>query len=143
MSLNVPQFEELIAMPLGPNGYDLTVMHPFRGARFNNSIATNGRYFAGPFTHFALNTATYLFTYHFFANCSAEFPDGYLDEETLKTFEGVTGERGSFKWAPGRERIPENVCESFALPIALLCPCLGIAATMSFPCFAHFADECL
>ncbi|EMD94579.1 hypothetical protein COCC4DRAFT_66246 [Bipolaris maydis ATCC 48331] len=107
-SLNLAQFEELAAMPLGPNGYDLTVMHPFRGSRFNNSIATNGRYFAGPFTHFAINTATYLFTYHFFRNHSAEYPDGYLDLETLKSFEGVTGERGSFKWASGRERIPDN-----------------------------------
>jgi len=117
-------------MPLGPNGYDLTVMHPFRGARFNNSIATNGRYFAGPFTHFALNTATYLFTYHFFANCSAEFPDGYLDEETLKTFEGVTGERGSFKWAPGRERIPENVCEPFCFTNCHALPLLHSASQL-------------
>jgi hypothetical protein len=99
-------------MPIGPHGYDLTVMHPFRGARFNNSIATNGRYFAGPFTHYAINTATYLFTYHFFRNHSSEYPDGYLSEETLKSFEGVTGERGSFKWASGREKIPENVCGS-------------------------------
>ncbi|EUC28077.1 hypothetical protein COCCADRAFT_9483 [Bipolaris zeicola 26-R-13] len=107
-SLDLSQFEQLAAMPLGPNGYDLTVMHPFRGSRFNNSIATNGRYFAGPFTHFAINTATYLFTFHFFRNHSAQFPDGYLDLETLKAFEGVTGEKGSFKWASGRERIPDN-----------------------------------
>jgi hypothetical protein len=96
-------------MPKGPNGYDLTVMHPFRGARFNDSVATNGRYWAGPLTNFAINTATYLFTYHFFSNYSAEYPDGYLSEETLKSFEGVTGEKGSFKWSAGRERIPENV----------------------------------
>ncbi|USP80352.1 uncharacterized protein yc1106_07626 [Curvularia clavata] len=107
-SLDMSQFEELMAMPKGPNGYDLTVMLPFRGSRFNNSIATNGRYFAGPFTHFAINTATYLFTYHFFRNHSAEFPDGYLSAETLKSFEGVTGEPGSFQWASGREKIPEN-----------------------------------
>jgi hypothetical protein len=109
VSLDLSQFEQLMAMPVGPNGYDLTVMHPFRGARFNNSVATNGHYFAGPFTHFALNTATYLFTYHFFANHSAEHPEGYLSGETLKSFEGVTGSAGSFKWSPGREKIPENV----------------------------------
>jgi hypothetical protein len=116
VSLDLPIFEQLMAMPLGPNGYDLTVMHPFRGARFNDSVATNGHYFAGPFTHFAINTATYLFTYHFFANHSAEHPDGYLDAETLKSFEGVTGSPGNFKWSSGRERIPENVrllCYSF------------------------------
>jgi hypothetical protein len=109
VSLDLSQFEQLMAMPVGPNGYDLTVMHPFRGARFNNSVATNGHYFAGPFTHFALNTATYLFTYHFFANHSAEHPEGYLSGETLKSFEGVIGSAGSFKWSSGRERIPENV----------------------------------
>ncbi|KAH5199459.1 hypothetical protein HBI46_227220 [Parastagonospora nodorum] len=108
VSLDVPQFEQLIAMPQGPNGYDLTVMHPFRGARYKDSVATNGRYWAGPFTHFAINTATYLFTYHFFANYSAEYPDGFLSEQTLKSFEGVSGERGSFKWEHGAERIPEN-----------------------------------
>jgi hypothetical protein len=43
-------------MPLGPNGYDLTVMHSFRGSRVNSSMATNGHYFAGPLTHFAINT---------------------------------------------------------------------------------------
>jgi hypothetical protein len=32
-SLDLFQLEELIAMPLGLNGYDLTVMHPFRGLR--------------------------------------------------------------------------------------------------------------
>jgi hypothetical protein len=98
-----------MAMSLGPNGYDLTVMHPFRGKRYKDSVATNGHYWAGPVTHFAINTATYLFTYHFFANHSAEYPEGYLDGETLKSFEGVTGQKGSFKWASGRERIPENV----------------------------------
>ncbi|KAH3905278.1 hypothetical protein HBI56_209750 [Parastagonospora nodorum] len=108
VGLDVPQFEQLIAMPQGPNGYDLTVMHPFRGARYKDSVATNGRYWAGPLTHFAINTATYLFTYHFFANYSTEYPDGFLSEQTLKSFEGVSGERGSFKWKHGAERIPEN-----------------------------------
>jgi hypothetical protein len=89
-------------------------MHPFRGARFNDSVATNGYFFAGPFTQFAVNTATYLFTYHFFANHSAEFPDGYLNEESLKAFEGVTGDKGSFQWQAGRERIPENVSTSYS-----------------------------
>ncbi|KAI1513835.1 Dimer-Tnp-hAT dimerization containing protein [Pyrenophora tritici-repentis] len=75
---------------------------------FRSLVATNGRYWAGPVTHFAINTATYLFTYHFFANHSAKYPEGYLNGETLKSFEGVTGSPGSFKWASGRERIPEN-----------------------------------
>jgi hypothetical protein len=109
VSLNLDLFEQLVAMPKGPNGYDLTVMDPFRGARFNNSIATNGHFFAGPVTHLAVNAAAHLFTYRFFANHTAENPDGYLDLETLKSFEGVTGEPGSFQWQQGRERIPDNV----------------------------------
>ncbi|KAJ4384921.1 hypothetical protein N0V86_000525 [Didymella sp. IMI 355093] len=108
VSLNLDQFEQLIAMPKGPNGYDLTVIYPLRGARFNDSIATNGRFFSGPFTQLAVNAAAYLFTYRLFANYSAEYPDGYLDEETLKSFQGVTGEKGSFQWQAGRERIPDN-----------------------------------
>jgi hypothetical protein len=114
VSLNLGLFEQLIAMPKGPNGYDLTVMHPFRGARFNDSIATNGRFFAGPLTHLAVNAAAHQFTYRFFANFSTEHPDGYLDMETLKSFEGVTGEPGSFQWQQGRERIPENVSSAWS-----------------------------
>jgi hypothetical protein len=96
-------------MPKGPNGYDMTVFRPFRGARFNDSIATNGHFFSGPLTHLAVEAAAHYFTYRFFANYSAEYPDGYLDEETLKSFQGVTGERGSFQWKAGREKFPENV----------------------------------
>jgi len=96
-------------MPKGPNGYDLTVFHPFRGARFNDLVATNEHFFSGPLTHLAVEAAAHYFTYRFFANYSAEYPDGYRDEETLKSFEGVTGERGSLLWKAGRERIPENV----------------------------------
>lgn len=96
-------------MPLGPNGIDDSVMTAFRINRVRHSIATNGHYFAGPLTFFALNPATYQFTYRFFANHTAENPEGYLDAETLKAFQGVTGEKGSYKWASGQERIPENV----------------------------------
>jgi hypothetical protein len=103
------QFEQLMDMPLGPNGIDISALYPFRIARIKHSIATNGHYFAGPLSQLAFNAATYLFTYRFFANHTAENPEGYLDAETLKSFEGVTGEKGSYKWSSGREKIPENV----------------------------------
>ena len=62
----------------------------------------------------AVNAAAHAFTYRFFGNWSAENPgEGYLDLETLKSFEGVTGEPGSFQWEQGRERIPENVSNQF------------------------------
>ena len=109
VNFKTAQFEELLAMPLGPNGIDLSVLVPFRVARVHNSISTNGHFFAGPLTHNVINAATYFFTYRYFANHTAEQPEGYLDEETLKSFEGVTGSKGSFQWASGRERIPDNV----------------------------------
>ncbi|ETS73861.1 hypothetical protein PFICI_14807 [Pestalotiopsis fici W106-1] len=108
VSLNMSQFETLYNMPQGPNGYDLTVMHPFRGLRFQNSVNTNPYFFNGPFTGLAVQTATYVFTYRFFANHSAEYPEGFLDSETLKSFESVVGEPGSFQWIPGHERVPDN-----------------------------------
>ena len=101
-------------MPKGPNGYDNKVMNQFRAISVNDSIATNGHFFAGPFTHLAVNAAAHSFTYRFFGNWSAEHPGaGYLDLETLKSFEGVTGEPGSFQWQRGRERIPDNVSSLF------------------------------
>jgi hypothetical protein len=97
-------------MPLGPNGIDSDVMTAFRLKRVRHSIATNGHYFAGPLTFFALNPATYLFTYRLFANHTAENPEGYLNAETLMSFQGVTkNSAGKYEWAPGREKIPENV----------------------------------
>ncbi|KAH7411947.1 hypothetical protein DE146DRAFT_259165 [Phaeosphaeria sp. MPI-PUGE-AT-0046c] len=108
VSLNIAQFEEFAAKPLGPNGYDLSVIIPWRRERIQNSVATNGRYFAGPWTHIVVNVAAHVFLYRYFANFTAEYPEGYLDLETLKTFNGVTGEQGSFEWASGREKIPDN-----------------------------------
>jgi len=92
-------------------------MTAFRLKRVRHSIATNGHYFAGPVTFFALNPATYQFTYRFFANHTAENSEGYLDEQTLMTFEGVTKENGEYKWSPGRERIPENVRQYRSLTV--------------------------
>lgn len=103
-----------MAMPLGPNGIDPSVLTKFRLERIRHSIATNGHYFTGPFLQLAINPATYQFMYRYFANHTAENPEGYLSAEVLKSFEGVTGERGSYQWSAGRERIPENVRTSNA-----------------------------
>ncbi|EOA83046.1 hypothetical protein ACJQWK_04537 [Exserohilum turcicum] len=108
VSLNLAYFDQLLSMPLGKNGIDIPVMTAFRLDRTRHSIATNGHYFSGPLQALALNPATYQFTYRFFANHTAENPEGYLDAKTLMSFQGVTGEKGNYKWAPGQERIPEN-----------------------------------
>lgn len=107
-SLNMNYFEELLAMPQGKNGYDMGVMTAFRINRVRHSIATNGHYFAGPVTFFALNPATYQFTYRLYANHTEENPEGFLSAETLMSFHGVTGQPGSLKWTRGTERFPDN-----------------------------------
>ncbi|EUC31640.1 hypothetical protein COCCADRAFT_6478 [Bipolaris zeicola 26-R-13] len=108
VSLNLDFFEQLLSMPLGKNGIDIPVLTAFRLDRTRHSIATNGHYFSGPLQTLALNPATYQFTYRFFANHTAENPEGYLDAKTLMSFQGVTGEKGNYKWARGQEKIPEN-----------------------------------
>ncbi|CAI6339849.1 unnamed protein product [Periconia digitata] len=107
-SLNMDYFKQLLSMPLGPNGIDDSVFAAYRVERVRHSIATNGHYFAGPLTFFALNPATYQFTYRFYANHTAENPVGYLDAQTLMAFQGVTEENGEYKWNPGQETFPEN-----------------------------------
>ena len=42
------------------------------------------------------------------SNHSAEEPSGYLDGYNFKSFFGITGNPGSFKWQRGQERIPDN-----------------------------------
>ena len=94
--------------PLGPKGYDLSVLTPFRAERFQQSIANNPYFFNGPFTGVVVLPAAYTFIYRFMANKSAEYPEGYLNGETLKSFFSITGPPGNFKYNPGNERIPDN-----------------------------------
>ena len=102
------QFEELYAQPLGPNGYDLTSLTPFRASRFQQSIDNNPYFFNGPFTGVLVQPAAYTFIYRFMSNKSAEYPEGYLDGDVLKSFFGITGDSGSFTWTEGSEKIPDN-----------------------------------
>lgn len=102
------QWEELYSSPLGPNGYDLTTLTPFRAKRFQQSIENNPDFFNGPFTGVLVQPAAYTFIYRFMANKSAEYPEGYLDASTLKSFFAITGEPGSFVWHEGQEKIPDN-----------------------------------
>jgi len=101
------QWDELYAQPLGPKGYDLTTLTPFRAKRFQQSIENNPYFFNGPFTGVAVQPAAYTFIYRFMGNKSAEHPEGYLDGETLKSFFAITGTPGNFKWNEGQEKIPD------------------------------------
>lgn len=48
------------------------------------------------------------FIYNFMSNKSAEYPEGRLNGEVLKSFYAITGEDGNFTYTPGYERIPDN-----------------------------------
>lgn len=104
----LPQFEEMYALPLGPNGYDLSVLTPFRATRFQQSIDNNPYFFNGPFSGIAVQPAAYTFIYRYMANKSSEYPEGYLNGDVLKSFYSITGEPGSFVWTEGHEKIPDN-----------------------------------
>lgn len=102
------QFEEMYSQPLGPGGYDLSVLTPFRATRFQQSIDNNPYFFNGPFSGVAVQPAAYTFIYRYMANKSAEFPEGYLNGDVLKSFYSITGQPGSFVWTEGHEKIPDN-----------------------------------
>lgn len=103
------QFKELYAQPLGPNGYDLTTLTPFRAKRFQESISNNPEFFNGPFSGVLVQPAAYTFIYRFMGNKSAQYPEGYLDSDVLKSFFSITGDTpDTFQWTEGHEKIPDN-----------------------------------
>lgn len=103
----VSQFEQLHTQPLGPSGYDLTTLIPFRSTRFNQSINNKPYFFNGPLSGVLVQPAAYTFIYRFLENKSAEYPNGYLNSNVLKSF-SITGEPGSFVWTEGHEKISDN-----------------------------------
>ncbi|KAH7346800.1 Chloroperoxidase [Rhexocercosporidium sp. MPI-PUGE-AT-0058] len=72
------------------------------------SIDNNPCYFTGAFSTIVVVPAAYNFVINFMSNHTKEEPSGYLDGYNFKTFFGVSGEPGSFKWLPSQERVPEN-----------------------------------
>lgn len=79
----------------------------FEGVQ-NEAILNNPYYFTGAFSTFVVVPAAYNFVINFMSNHSTEEPSGYLDGYNFKSFFGVTGEPGSFKWERGQERVPDN-----------------------------------
>nr|XP_018904122.1 PREDICTED: aromatic peroxygenase-like [Bemisia tabaci] len=88
--------------------YDLTTLTPFRAQRNKESRQTNPYFFLAPVSGVVVQPAAYAFIYRFMANHSAEYPEGLLELEVLKSFFGVSGERGNFSYKPGHEEIPAN-----------------------------------
>ncbi|KAF2725839.1 Cloroperoxidase [Polychaeton citri CBS 116435] len=107
-SLNITKFEKVYAVG-GPE--DRYTLDKFR-ARFEDvqdeSIANNPYYFTGAFSTVVVVPAAYNFVINFMSNHTVDEPSGYLDGYNFKTFFGVSGNPGSFKWQRGQERVPEN-----------------------------------
>lgn len=108
--LVVPQFEQLFNLQPDADtaNYDLDVMLQERKLTFQRSVSENPDFFYGPFTGVEVSQAAHTFIYRFMSNKSAEYPEGRLDQETLKSFFAITGEPGSFTYNPGHEQIPLN-----------------------------------
>lgn len=108
--LILSQFEELFNMQPDAStaNYDLNVLADFRASRFQESISNNPNFFNGPFTGVVVQPAAYTFIYRFMSNKSAEYPEGILNQEVLKSFFSITGEPGNFQWNEGYEAIPDN-----------------------------------
>lgn len=99
--LQLSQFEQLYRMGAADDSYDLPMLTDFRASRFNQSIANNPYFFNGPFPGVLVQPAAYTFIYRFMANKSAEYPEGRLDGNVLKSFFSITGEPGNFKYTVG------------------------------------------
>ncbi|KAK0262779.1 hypothetical protein LTS09_002754 [Friedmanniomyces endolithicus] len=108
--LILEQFHELYDMQ--PNAatanYNLDVLRTFRNQRFQESIDKNPLFVYGPFTGMAVSQAAFTFIYRFMANHSAEYPEGVLNKDVLKSFMSISGPENNLVWTPGHERIPSN-----------------------------------
>lgn len=104
------QFQQMFDLQKDPAtaNYDLSVLTPFRAARFQQSIDNNPYFFNGPFSGVLVQPAAYTFIYRFMGNKSYEYPEGRLNQDVLKSFFSITGTTGKFKWTEGYEKIPDN-----------------------------------
>ncbi|CAF9920832.1 MAG: hypothetical protein HETSPECPRED_004374 [Heterodermia speciosa] len=91
---------------VNPN-YDVNLLGNAAVNRYHQSVSQNPYYFRG-FFGFTIPPGTHAFIYRMFSNKSVEYPEGFLDRNTLKSFYGITGEGDSLKYTPGTERIPNN-----------------------------------
>lgn len=102
------QFQALYDLGKADDNYDLQLLTDYRYTRFHESISQNPYFFNAPFSGVIAQPAAWSFIYRFMSNKSAEYPEGRLNGEVLKSFYGVTGDDGNFVYTPGTERIPDN-----------------------------------
>ncbi|KAB9006561.1 hypothetical protein FH972_026915 [Carpinus fangiana] len=107
-SLNITKFERVYAVGGKEDRYTLDKFRSRFEAVQQESIANNPYFFTGAFSTVVVVPAAYNFVINLMSNHSAEEPSGYLDGYNFKSFFGVTGKPGSFKWERGLERVPDN-----------------------------------
>ena len=90
------------------NSVDLDVLTNYRVTRFQQSVSQNPYFFNAPFSGVAASPAAWSFIYRFMANKSAEYPEGLLTGDVLKSFYSISGDYPDFTYTPGHERIPDN-----------------------------------
>lgn len=110
-SVRVDKFQALYDLQKNaavPN-YDLDVLITHRQYTFDQSKSTNPYFYFAPFAGLAVANAAHTFVPALMSNHSAEYPNGILDKETLKSFFAITeATDGTLSWQPGYERIPDN-----------------------------------
>jgi len=107
--VQLAQFQALYNKQSGETAnYDLDVLNNFRAERIAQSKAENPYFFSAPFAGIAVQPAAYTFIYRFMANKSAEYPEGILNKDVLKSFFSITGDDDNLRYNPGNERIPDN-----------------------------------
>ncbi|CAO1601084.1 hypothetical protein XANCAGTX0491_004748 [Xanthoria calcicola] len=125
--LQIPFFQQyydaLLENTPAPEQY--SNLFRFRQSRFNYSIETNPYFFFPQFAGVLVAPAGFAFPPAMMSNHSAQYPQGYLDKETFKSFFAVTGDSGNFKYQPGYERIPDNwykraIGTEYSIPAFLL-----------------------
>ncbi|KAF2086379.1 Cloroperoxidase [Saccharata proteae CBS 121410] len=110
--VQVPQAQQYIDVIPAEDTSSVTLyrenIYPFRISRFNNSIETNPYFFFSPFAGVLVTPAGYNFPPAMMANHSAEFPEGYLNKEIMKSFFSLGGSDDAVTYTIGHERIPDN-----------------------------------
>ncbi|KAF8865690.1 Cloroperoxidase [Acephala macrosclerotiorum] len=125
----ISQFQQMFDLQpdAATANYDLSVLTPFRAARFQQLVENNPYFFNGPFSGVLVQPAAYTFIYRFMGNKSA----------ILKSFFSITGESGNFVWTEGHEKIPDNwykraIGDEYTIPFFLTDV---LAAALEYPQF--------
>lgn len=61
-----------------------------------------------PFGGIEVSQAAFTFIYRFMSNKSAEYPEGILNKQVLKSFMAVSGPENNLVHTPGYEAFPDN-----------------------------------